>query len=122
MLNLVAVAVGGAAGALARYGLTTLVYRWLGTGFPYGTLCVNVLGSLLLGMVFVAAERRGLGEPMRLALGVGLLGAFTTFSTFSMDTLVLLQQGQVVRAGLYVLVSVAVCLAAAGAGMMVMRG
>lgn len=121
MLNLAAVALGGAVGALARYGLTTAVYRWLGTGFPYGTLCVNVLGSLLLGMVFAAAERTALGEPVRLALGVGLLGAFTTFSTFSMDTLVLLQQGQVMRAGLYVLVSVAVCLVAAGAGMMLVR-
>ena len=121
MLNIVAVAAGGAAGALARYGLTTLIHRLLGTGFPYGTLCVNVLGSLLLGMVFVAVERKGLGEPARLALGVGLLGAFTTFSTFSLDTLILLQQGQVVRAFVYVLLSVAVCLAAAAVGMLVMR-
>ena len=124
MLNLAAVALGdlnGAAGALLRYGLSTLLYRYLGTGFPYGTLAVNVLGSALMGVVFVLVQERGLPDAWRLAVAVGLLGAFTTFSTFSLDTLVLLDEGALGRAVLNVMLSVFLCLGAAALGMMVAR-
>lgn len=117
MLNLAAVAVGGALGALARYGVSGLLYKHLGTWMPYGTLGVNVLGSLLLGVVFVLVQQRTVPEVWRLALAVGLLGAFTTFSTFSVDTLVLVQQGAIARAALNVIASVALCLTAAALGM-----
>jgi CrcB protein len=116
VLNVIAVACGGAVGALARYWMSTLVYRQLGTGFPWGTLSVNVLGSLLMGILFVLAHQRQLPDPWRLALAVGLLGAFTTFSTFSVDTLALVEQGAWLRATLNVLTSVVLCLAAAFAG------
>lgn len=116
MLNVAAVAVGGALGALARYWLAGLLHKSLGAAFPFGTLGVNVLGSLLIGVVFVLVEERGLAEPWRLALAVGLLGAFTTFSTFSLEALVLLEQGAAARAAAYVAASVALCLIAAAAG------
>ncbi len=122
MLNVLAVACGGALGALARYWMSSLIYKQLGTAFPWGTLGVNVLGSLIMGMIFALAQQRDLPDPWRLAVAVGLLGAFTTFSTFSVDTLVLLQQGTWVRAGLNVLLSVVLCLLAAGVGMAVVRG
>ncbi len=121
MLNLTAVACGGALGALARYWLSGVLYKHLGTGFPWGTLGVNVLGSLAMGVVFVLAQDRGLPDAWRMALAVGLLGAFTTFSTFSIDTLVLLEQGAVARAVMNVLASVALCLAAAVAGVALAR-
>ena len=121
LANVLAVACGGAVGALARYWLSALLYKHLGTAFPWGTLGVNVLGSLLMGMTLVLVEARVVPEPLRLALAVGLLGAFTTFSTFSVDTLVLVQQGALARAALNVLASVALCLLAAGAGIALSR-
>lgn len=121
MLNVVAVALGGALGALARYWLSGSVYQHLGSGFPYGTLAVNVLGSLAMGVVFVLVQERGLPEPWRLAVAIGLLGAFTTFSTFSVDTLALLEQGATGRALAYVASSVALCLLAAAGGVWAMR-
>ena len=121
MLNVLAVACGGAVGALARYWMSTLVYRHAGSAFPWGTLSVNVLGSLALGVLFVLVQQRELSEAWRLALAVGLLGAFTTFSTFSVDTLVLLEQGALGRAALNVLASVGLCLAAAAGGMALAR-
>lgn len=117
MLNLAAVAAGGALGALARYWVSGLLYKHMGTWLPYGTLGVNVLGSLLMGVVFVLVQQRGVPDAWRLAVAVGLLGAFTTFSTFSVDTLILLQQGAMARAVLNVIASVALCLTAAAVGM-----
>lgn len=117
MLNLAAVAAGGALGALGRYWVSGLLYKHMGTWLPYGTLGVNVLGSLLMGVVFVLVQQRGVPDAWRLAVAVGLLGAFTTFSTFSVDTLILLQQGAMARAVLNVIASVALCLTAAAVGM-----
>jgi CrcB protein len=116
-----AVALGGAAGALLRYWLSTATYRLAGSAFPWGTLAVNVLGSLLMGVAFVLVQRGILGEELRLALAVGVLGAFTTFSTFSLDTLVLVQQGAWGRAVANVAASVMLCLLACVAGMVLAR-
>ncbi|WP_440995354.1 fluoride efflux transporter CrcB [Arhodomonas sp. SL1] len=117
-----AVAVGGAAGAVLRFLLTRGMTYWLGHGFPWGTLAVNVLGSLLLGVLFVIAVERG-GVPLlwRAGLMVGLFGAFTTFSTFSVDTMVLLEDGAPVRALANVLANVTACLIAAWVGLRLAR-
>ena len=92
-----AVAVGGAIGATARYGLSTTIYQSLGKSFPYGTLAVNVIGCLLIGLASVHwIERVTFGDTWRLFLIIGVFGGFTTFSTFSLETIQLLQQGELV--------------------------
>jgi len=117
-----AVAAGGALGALMRHGATMAAAQWLPRGFPWGTLAVNVLGSLLMGVAFVLLVERGLVAPAwRVFFTVGLLGAFTTFSAFSMDALALFGTGATARAMLYILASVATCLAAALAGIIMAR-
>lgn len=117
-MNVFAVAIGGATGAVARYWLTSALYKQFGSAFPYGTIGVNVLGSVLMGALFVFIVERPLPEVWRLTLAVGLLGAFTTFSTFSLDTLILIDQGELMRALMNVVLSVSLCLLAvlAGAG------
>lgn len=117
LATLVAVAAGGAAGAVARWGLTSGVHALLGAGFPWGTLTVNASGSLLLGAVFVALERGSLAPEFQALLAVGLLGSFTTFSTFSVESLRLVQDGHPGRAAAYVLASVLLGLACAALGM-----
>jgi len=122
MNHWLAIAAGGAIGALLRYATATQVANWLGRGFPWGTLAVNVLGSLAMGLLYVwLVERAGLSGEWRVFLTVGLLGAFTTFSTFSIETLVLIEQGDWLRAISYVLASVIVCIAAAGLGVWLAR-
>lgn len=107
----------GAAGALLRYGTTQGVTALLGPGFPYGTLVVNVLGSLLIGILFVCFWERSLaGEMLRLTLMVGLLGSFTTFSAFSLDTWILVHHGAYIKAAGNVLANVSICLLATGLG------
>ena len=120
--ELTAVAVGGAAGACARFLLTLGATAWLGHGFPWGTLAVNVIGSFVLAVVFVVAvERGGMPAAWRAGVMVGFLGAFTTFSTFSVDSLALLDSGQAARAAANVLANVGVCLLAAWAGLRLAR-
>jgi CrcB protein len=122
MLQILAIAGGGALGAVARFGVSTGVYRWLGRDFPWGTLAVNVIGSFVMGLLFVLLLERGLFPPeARAAVLVGFLGAFTTFSTFSLETLSLIEQGESIRALLNVAVSVLLCLAACWAGMISAR-
>jgi CrcB protein len=87
LTNLVAIAGGGAAGALARYGTTLALARWLGPAFPWGTLAVNGLGSFLLGALVALGEADRAGPTARALVGTGFCGAFTTFSTFSVETL-----------------------------------
>ncbi|CAN5201090.1 N/A [soil metagenome] len=103
---LVYVAAGGALGALARYGIATWVQGRSGGTFPWGTLAVNLSGSFLLGLALPVLERLALGLEVRALVAVGLLGAFTTFSTFSYEAVQLLQAGEWVRAGGYVFGSV----------------
>jgi CrcB protein len=95
MHKLALVACAGAAGALCRWGLASLVQRMGGAGFPFGTFAVNVLGCLLFGIAFGIVEKRlPLGTEARLVLLTGFLGAFTTFSTYMFETGALLRQGQ----------------------------
>lgn len=115
-------AAGGAVGAVSRYGLYHLVHAVLGRGFPYGTLAVNVLGSLLMGFLYVwLFDRLNVGPLWRAFLVIGCLGSFTTFSAFSLETLNLVQDGQGGKAMLNIVLSVGVCIAAAWLGTIVAR-
>ena len=118
-MTLAYVALGGALGAVARYGISGWVYDRMGETFPWGTVVVNVLGCLALGAVVRWLHVSAVPPEIRPFLTIGLLGAFTTFSTFSYETVALLQEGQWLRAGLYVGASVALGLIAMVAGMAV---
>lgn len=118
----VAIAAGGAFGSLFRYWTSIGVHRLAGSDFPYGTLTVNIAGSLLMGALYVLFIERMDVDPMwRGALLVGLLGAFTTFSTFSVETLNLVENGEPMRAMVNVLASVVLCIAACWIGMVAGR-
>jgi CrcB protein len=118
-----AIAVGGAIGAVARHYASGQVMRLVGMGFPFGTLLVNVVGSFAMGaLVEVMALRWDVGPELRGFLTVGVLGAFTTFSAFSLDFVVLTERGQLGLAVLYAVVSVALSVAGLFAGMHVVRG
>jgi len=94
MRELVLIAIAGAAGSLCRYGVSGAVYRWLGDRFPYGTLAVNVIGCFLLAFLMqVGLSTDVVPRHYRVALAVGFLGAFTTFSTFGYETTRLLEDG-----------------------------
>lgn len=122
MNTYIAIAFGGAFGAVSRFWLHTAVQRFNGTGFPLGTFTVNLLGSFLIGVFFVVlAEKAQLSEPWRPLIVVGFLGAMTTFSTFSLDALLLFEQGHYNTALFYIVSSVALCLLAAFTGMQVTR-
>jgi len=122
MNQVLAIAGGGAAGALLRYWVSNGVYLLAGRDFPYGTLVVNVLGSLLMGFLYIwLLERIPAGAAMRAFVVIGLLGAFTTFSTFSMETLILMEAGQMGRAMLNILISVILCIGAAALGVTLAR-
>lgn len=118
VLQVLAIAGGGALGALARFWMAGEVYRLLGRDFPWGTLVVNVLGSFLIGFLIVLfLERSAAGPEVRSAVIVGFLGAFTTFSTFSLETLNLIEAGELARALINVAGSVAACLTACWLGL-----
>ncbi len=124
LLQAAAIMIGGASGAILRFLVSGGVYQWLGRDFPYGTLAVNIIGSFLIGLLSegLLAEPAGrLAAAYRPALLVGFLGAFTTFSTFSLETLSLIEQGQLFRAMTNVLASVALCLAAVTLGVVLGR-
>jgi fluoride exporter len=105
------VAVGSAVGGVARYLLGGLVQRLLDTTFPAGTLLINISGSLLLGSIIrYATETSTLTPEMRAFLTIGLCGGYTTFSSFSYETVALLEDGEWSRAGLYVVASVGLSL------------
>ena len=107
----VAVALGGALGALGRFGVNALVFSVFGGRLPLGTLFVNVLGSIAMGVFYVLiVERHILPGPWREFIMIGLLGAFTTFSTFSLDSLSLWESGHVALAVTYIVLSVVLCI------------
>ena len=121
-MQVLAIAAGGAIGALMRYWVSMAVHQGMGKSFPYGTLTVNVAGSLLIGILYVVFNERIEVSPYwRALLMVGMLGAFTTFSTFSIETLELMEKGDMVRAGINVLSNVILCITAAWLGLLVTR-
>lgn len=109
--TLISVALGGAIGASGRYLTNVAVARTVGLGFPYGTVIANVLGSFLMGVIVVVLARKG-GNQFAPFLMTGVLGGFTTFSAFSLDTLTLFERGALGQAGLYVGLSVGLSLGA----------
>ncbi len=113
------VALGSALGGIARYWCSGLVARQFGETFPWGTILVNVVGSLIIGFFATLTAPDGrlfVGSDVRLFVMVGLCGGYTTFSSFSIQTLTLVQDGEWLRAGGNVLLSVALCLAAVWIG------
>ncbi len=122
MKLILAVACGGALGAVGRHFLAAMVMQLAGTGFPLGILVCNVLGSLLMGLLVEAmALAWSPSLELRALMTVGFLGAFTTFSTFSMDTVLLAGRGQMGAAVLYVVLSVALSIGAFLGGMLLVR-
>ncbi len=118
MLQAISIAAGGAVGALLRFWASNGVHAMLGRSFPYGTLSVNILGSLIMGFLYVMFLERMTVEPeVRAALLVGLLGAFTTFSTFSIETLNLIEQADYLKAVINMVLSVLGCVLAAWIGL-----
>jgi CrcB protein len=119
-----AVAIGGALGSLGRFWLAAVMTALTGARFPWGTLLINVLGSFVIGLVAaltLVPDRVGLHPDLRIFLMVGICGGFTTFSTFSLQTLELVQTGDVWPAAGYIVGSVVFCLAAVWAGWLLGR-
>lgn len=119
---LAAVAFGGACGAVARYLVVGLVGQWAGTGFPFGTLAVNVAGCFAMGLIAELSALAWSPSPeLRAFLTVGFLGAFTTFSAFSLDAALLYQRGELLAAAAYVAASVVLSIGAFFAGLALVR-
>lgn len=117
-----AIAAGGALGAIMRFWVSGGIYAWLGRDFPYGTLSVNLIGSFFIGIAFILlTERLTLGAEVRAFVLIGFLGAFTTFSTFSLETLILLQEGLLIKAAGNILLSVFLCIIATWSGIILAR-
>jgi CrcB protein len=118
------VAIGGALGSVARYGSGVLVGRVWSGSFPLGTMLINIAGSLAMGLFigFVARTTPSWQADGRLFVAVGIFGGFTTFSSFSLDAIAMLERGDVAQAGLYIIVSVAVGIGALYGGLLLMRG
>ena len=115
--TLMFIAAGGALGAVMRFLSQATVYELVGKTFPYGTLFVNVTGSFLMGLLSIfLVEKFNLSAEWHLAILVGVLGSFTTFSTFSLETLVLFEQGDMFKAMSNILLSVILCVAAVWVG------
>ena len=122
MNQLLAIAGGGALGALLRYWVSGATYALIGNAFLYGTLLVNVAGSLIMGFLYIwLLERMLAGSALRAFLLIGLLGAFTTFSTFSVETLNLMESGHLMRAASNAVLSVVLCVGAAALGVAIAR-
>ncbi|GGB26114.1 putative fluoride ion transporter CrcB [Sphingomonas metalli] len=121
MPSLLLVMLGGALGSGGRYLTGRAAASLLGPDLPWGTLAVNLLGGFAMGLLAGSLARIGSGEPWRLFLGVGVLGGFTTFSAFTLDTVTLLERGQSVLALGYILLSVAGAMAALVAGLSLAR-
>jgi fluoride exporter len=114
------IALGGASGACLRFFISQLVLNIMGKGFPFATLIVNIFGSLIMGLLYGLIEQGILELPVyRTLIGIGFLGALTTFSTFSLDSLLLLQQGDYIKAITNIVLNVLLCISAAAFGMFI---
>lgn len=125
MLSTALVFLGAGIGGVLRHGVNLVSLKWLGASFPYGTMAINILGSGLMGLIagwlaFKAGE--GWSQHARLFLTTGILGGFTTFSAFSLDAVLLWERGEAMLAGVYVIGSVVLSLAALVAGLALVRG
>ena len=120
-MNFLLVMAGGAVGSAARYGVGKLTLAWLGPNYPWGTLAVNLIGGLLMGLLAGILARTGGSEHTRLLIGVGVLGGFTTFSSFSLDTVLMIERGQWSVAITYALVSLIGSVLALFAGLHLVR-
>jgi fluoride exporter len=112
------ICLGGAVGTGARYLASTAALRWLGAGFAYGTLFVNVVGSFIIGLILAAGVR---SDTVRLALTTGIMGGFTTYSTFSWETVQYIQRGAWALAALNITATLVGCLVACFLGAMLVR-
>jgi len=123
MNKLLLVAAGGAVGSVARYLVGAGALRVMGPGWPYGTFTVNIVGGFLMGCLasWLALRGNGSGEPWRVLLGVGVMGGFTTFSSFSLETALMIQKRDYVPAFSYAAASVLLSVAALFAGLMIAR-
>lgn len=122
MQQLLLIAFGGAIGAMLRYGVSNGVHMMLGRGFPYGTLTVNVVGSFFIGLLYILMiERIAQSVEWRAVLIIGFLGAFTTFSTFSLETITAIENGEISKAFLNILLNVTICLMATWVGILLAR-
>jgi len=110
MNNLLLVALGGSIGAVFRYLISIFMIQVFGSSFPFGTLLVNVLGSFLMGVIYALGQMSHISPELKALIGIGLLGALTTFSTFSNETLLLLQEGDWLKATLNVVLNLSLCL------------
>jgi CrcB protein len=122
MWTYVAIAIGGTLGCWARYAQSNLVQAVFGRGFPVATLSINVIGSFLMGFLFIVTlERLMIPPSVRVGVLTGVLGGYTTFSTFEMEALLLAENGEFVKAALYVVLSVVIGFAAAFGGAYIAR-
>jgi CrcB protein len=115
-----AVALGGAVGAVGRFLISTYIHKLLGSGFAYGTLSVNVLGSLIIGFLFMFFEQT-LSPTQKALLVTGMMGALTTFSTFSLETVLMLQSGLFSKALINILANVTLSIGATLLGMAIFK-
>lgn len=122
-MNSLIVMIGGALGALGRYQFGRMATHVMGTGWPWGTFGVNVIGGFLMGALagWLARFNMGGGEQMRLLVGLGFLGGFTTFSSFSLEVMLMIERGEWSSAAAYALLSVALSVIALFAGLYLMR-
>ena len=122
MWTYVAIAIGGVLGCWARFAQTNLVQAVYGRDFPFATMSINVIGSFLMGFLFIETlERLTLAPALRTGILTGALGGYTTFSTFEMETLLLAESGELLKAALYVVLSVGLGFAAAFGGAYIAR-
>ena len=122
MKNVLIVALGGGIGAAGRHLVSILMMRLFGTGFPYGTLTVNVLGSFLMGLLIATLSRMdGSSQGLRLLIATGMLGGFTTFSSFSLDFATLWERGQIELAAGYAAITVIMSIVALFAALWLVR-
>ena len=123
MKTLILIAIGGAIGAVSRHAVSASMLRLFGPNFPVGTMVLNILGSFIMGcLAAYFMNAAGISQSIKVFLTVGVLGAFTTFSAFSLDTLTLFQRGEVTLAFGYVLGSVILSIGALWGGFMLLKG